>query len=488
MMFNTESQVTELPRDNSQKSLAKQLLSSVVINLVSFLQGASVSTSSIILHSLQKSDSIGDSVNNVNTTKSDNLDSINWFENFSISEDDGSWIASSWVLGHLISACFAGFLNDAIGRKKSLLIDTAVFFLGFILLATCRSASCLSVARFILGYPLVSQVYVCEIMIPSRRGLGAAIYSLLHSFGFFIILILGAFLPWRWAVSVPAFLSVPIFVAICFLHESPEWLNKMGQEKRCQEALRFYKKDLEGAGSKLVIKTFNENKTESKQPIVILVEKLKTFLSLLMLQDPSIISNMLYLAGLFLSIGWCGFSILSFYAVEIFQLSGSPFSASNTSWITASTKIGCSLVAFYVLHKYNRKTLFLITGSLVFMAFLLMGIFTFLSSASFISSSITSSLNFLPMVCVIIAYAGYGMGYNVIPNLLAAELIPVEIRSTFVGVLMTLEMTSTFILSKLKPVLLDCLGIHGLFLMFAGTVLFVIILTVIAMPKRKLIL
>merc|ERR1719483_1048176 len=184
-----------------------------------------------------------------------------------------------------------------------------------------------------------------------------------------------------------------------------------------------------------------------------------------MLQDPSIISNMLFLAGLFLSIGWCGFSILSFYAVEIFQLSGSPFSASNTSWITASTKIGCSLVAFYVLHKYNRKTLFLITGSLVFMAFLFMGIFTFLS-----------------MVCVIIAYAGYGMGYNVIPNLLAAELIPVEIRSTFVGVLMTLEMTSTFILSKLKPVLLDCLGIHGLFLMFAGTVLFVIILTVIAMP------
>ena len=97
-MFNTESQVTELPRDNSQKSLAKQLLSSVVINLVSFLQGASVSTSSIILHSLQKSDSIGDSVNNVNTTKSDNMDTINWFENFSISEDDGSWIGSMLLM------------------------------------------------------------------------------------------------------------------------------------------------------------------------------------------------------------------------------------------------------------------------------------------------------------------------------------------------------------------------------------------------------
>ena len=33
---------------------------------------------------------------------------------------------------------------------------------------------------------------------------------------------------------------------------------------------------------------------------------------------------------------------------------------------------------------------------------------------------------------------------------------------------MTLEMTSTFLLSKLKPVLMDNLGIDGLFSMFAG--------------------
>ena len=67
--------------------------------------------------------------------------------------------ASSWVLGHLMSACFAGILSDYIGRKKSLLIDTAVFFLGFILLSASQSTECLVVARFILGYPLVSQVW-----------------------------------------------------------------------------------------------------------------------------------------------------------------------------------------------------------------------------------------------------------------------------------------------------------------------------------------
>jgi len=485
-MSNIEAQPPQLHMANSPKSLPKQLLCSFVINLVSFLQGASVSTSSIILHSLQNSDSSNSSISNSNSTSRDNLVEINLFEDFSVSEEDGSWIASSWVLGHLISACFAGFLNDAIGRKKSLLIDTVVFFLGFILLSTSHSTSCLVVARFMLGYPLVSQVFLCEIMSPSRRGLGAAMYSVLHSLGFFLVLILGAFLPWRWAVSVPAFLSVPIFVAITCLHESPEWLNKMGHEQQCQEALKFYQKDLEGAKSKPVIKPINDNKTPHPRfNVVILVEKCKTFLHLLMLQDPSFVTHLLYLSALFVCIGWCGFSILSFYAVEIFQLSGSPLSASNTSWITSTTKIGCSLAAFYVLHKFNRKSLFLVTGSLVCMAFLLMGLFTFLSSSSILSPYLISSLNFIPMVCVILAYTGYGLGYSVIPNLVAAEIMPVEIRSTVVGILMTAEMSSTFVLSKLKPILIELLGIHGLFTMFAGTVLLVVILTVIAMPKNK---
>ena len=62
------------------------------------------------------------------------------------------------MLGHLVSAFFAGFLSDAIGRKKSLLVDTAVFFLGFGLQATAVNSSALVLARLVLGYPLVSQV------------------------------------------------------------------------------------------------------------------------------------------------------------------------------------------------------------------------------------------------------------------------------------------------------------------------------------------
>ena len=85
--------------------------------------------------------------------------------------------------------------------------------------------------------------------------------------------------------------------------------------------------------------------------------------------------------------------------------------------------------------------------------------------------------NFIPMAMVIVAYIGYGLGFGVIPSLLAAESMPVNIRSTVVGIFMALEMSSTFLLSKLKPMLIEQLGIDGLFLMFSGILVLVILLT-----------
>jgi len=329
------------------------------------------------------------------------------------------------------------------------------------------------------------QVYLCEIMSPSRRGLGAAMYSVLHALGFFLVLILGAFLPWRIAVMVPAILAIPTFIAILFLHESPEWLNKNGQTKKCDLACKFYHKQLDEKKIDIKIVEVEANNTDNKRnAMLILVGNLNDFSKSILEQDKSFWRNFLYLAFLFTSIGWCGFSILSFYAVEVFQESGSPFSASNTSWITSITKIVCSLGAFYVLHTFKRKTLFILTGFLVFISFLLMALFTYISSKELVSPELITTFNSIPMLCVIVAYVGYGLGYGVIPSLIAAEMMPVEIRSSVVGVLMTLEMTSTFLLSKLKPVLMASLGIYGLFTMFAGSVFVVIILTMIAMPRH----
>ena len=55
-----------------------------------------------------------------------------------------------------------------------------------------------------------------------------------------------------------------------------------------------------------------------------------------------------------------------------------------------------------------------------------------------------------------------------------------------VGILKALEMSSTFLLSKLKPALISHLGIDGLFLFFAAVLALVILFTKAALPKETI--
>ena len=153
-------------------------------------------------------------------------------------------------------------------------------------------------------------------------------YSVLHSTGFCLMLLLGAVVHWRVAMAVPALLALPTMAALYFLKESPSWLQRRGRQEEAEEAAAFYKLQL----TEVLQEAPSTKELEVKKSGV--MEKLKSVLRSLSLQGSQFWHNFAFLAILFVLIGWCGFSILSFYAVEIFQLSGAPISASHASWIT----------------------------------------------------------------------------------------------------------------------------------------------------------
>ena len=141
-------------RSNDEKGegLPIQLLSAFLINLVALLQGASVSSSSL-LHSLLR-----EQPEVFNLTDSSPIPPFDLGFNLSISVEEGSWVASAWVISHFVFAPVAGFINDTIGRRKALMVDAFFFFLGFHILALAPSLPWLILARLLLGCPQVSQV------------------------------------------------------------------------------------------------------------------------------------------------------------------------------------------------------------------------------------------------------------------------------------------------------------------------------------------
>ena len=94
----TETQVSEPKKtDQGEGSLIKQLSCAFVVNLVSLLQGASVSSSSIILHELENStEHIQDNHchrgENCSTTNNVILGPFAVFDDFHVTQEEGSWI------------------------------------------------------------------------------------------------------------------------------------------------------------------------------------------------------------------------------------------------------------------------------------------------------------------------------------------------------------------------------------------------------------
>ena len=117
-MSGKESQEESLQDTKSHKSLQKQLLCAFVINLVSLLQGASVSTSSIILHNLQNHGSDKDAFSDISisyNSSDTNSSSAKYilFEDFSVTAESGSWIGRKISYSNLSYAIF--FIKLAVG-------------------------------------------------------------------------------------------------------------------------------------------------------------------------------------------------------------------------------------------------------------------------------------------------------------------------------------------------------------------------------------
>ena len=86
--------------EKTDQSLIKQLSCAFVVNLVSLLQGASVSSSSIILHELENStEHIQDNHchrgENCSTTNNVILGPFAVFDDFHVTQEEGSWIGMS---------------------------------------------------------------------------------------------------------------------------------------------------------------------------------------------------------------------------------------------------------------------------------------------------------------------------------------------------------------------------------------------------------
>lgn len=95
------------------------------------------------------------------------------------------------VAGAIIGAAFGGWINDKLGRKKSILISDVVFFVGAIVMALAPAPWVIIIGRILVGLgvdmaSMTAPLYISEASPHSIRGALVCVNSLLLTGGQFL--------------------------------------------------------------------------------------------------------------------------------------------------------------------------------------------------------------------------------------------------------------------------------------------------------------
>ena len=156
--------------------------------------------------------------------------------------------ASIMIIGSCTGALLGGFQSQKFGRRKSLLFDCLVFIAATLACAMAPNFKVLLIARVILGHSVASQfttspVYTSEISQPEVRSVTGNFNISCFTFGVALVMMLGACLPWRYAIGSTVIVPLICFVMLLFCPESPSWLMSKGRDKEAREALKKLRGD-----------------------------------------------------------------------------------------------------------------------------------------------------------------------------------------------------------------------------------------------------
>ncbi|GMN37439.1 hypothetical protein TIFTF001_006809, partial [Ficus carica] len=152
----------------------------------------------------------------------------------------------------LLGSAAAGRTSDWIGRRYTIVLAGAIFFVGALLMGFATNYSFLMFGRFVagvgVGYALmIAPVYTAEVSPASSRGFLTSFPEVFINGGILLGYVsnyafskLPTHLGWRLMLGVGAIPSVMLAVGVLAMPESPRWLvmqGRLGEARRVLEKI-----------------------------------------------------------------------------------------------------------------------------------------------------------------------------------------------------------------------------------------------------------
>ncbi|MEZ2347096.1 sugar porter family MFS transporter [Terriglobus sp. RCC_193] len=271
----------------------------------------------------------------------------------------GFTVASA-LIGTVIGALTAGIPGQRLGRRDSLRIMAALYFVAALGCAFAWSWPSLIVFRVLSGLAIggssvLGPMYISELSPTQYRGRLVGFFQVNIVVGVLIAYLsnyligalkLGA-TEWRWQLGVAAIPAALFVVALFGIPRSPRWLAMMGRREEALKVLNLIGDPDPEKRLQRIEQEINEERAVAHMPLFRKAHARGIFVAVTV--------------GAFTQ--FSGINAILYYLSDIFRLSGSTsLSSAGQSVAVGATNLVATLIAMSLIDKIGRKKL-LLTGT-----------------------------------------------------------------------------------------------------------------------------
>ncbi len=394
-------------------------------------------------------------------------------QSFALNATTQEIAVSAVLVGAIIGSIVAGRLNDALGRKKTLLLLAVIFTVGALLTAIAPNLAFFLVCRVIVGLGIgaaasVVPVYISEIAPARLRGRLVTFNQLAITVGIAVsywvdLAFAHAGLDWRPMFASAAIAGIALFLGMLICPESPRWLASKGRWDETRAMIEHIK----GEQLEQELADIHRSLSEARQQMG--VRELLT---------PRLRMALIVGVGLAVFQQFVGINTVIYYAPTIFQRAGF---ASASSAILATSVVGvanvlATIVAILLVDRVGRRKL-LLGGSLIMAVALVMLGIIFARNAANIGS--------LTLIAFIVYIVAFALSFGPVFWLMSAEIFPTRVRAIGASISSFANWTANFLVSITFLSLIGAIGAPATFWLFACFGVLAFIFSWILVPETK---
>jgi major inositol transporter-like SP family MFS transporter len=391
------------------------------------------------------------------------------------------FVVSSLLIGAAFGALIGGRIADGLGRKRSLMVCAALFFLGAVGTATAPSLVPMIGARIVLGLAVgaasaVVPLFLAEMSPAQRRGRIVTINELMIVTGQLIAFIVNAGLDrwydgpsvWRWMLAIAAVPAVLLFVGMMTLPDSPRWYALKGRLDDTRRVLELTRPPAEAeAEFASVVEHAERDLAEDKGKAW---NDLKAYVWMRRIVFVGI--------GLAVVQQATGITTAIYYAPTILQSTGLGTSAALVATIAVGViSVTMTLGGIVLLGHINRRPL-LITG--------FSGVAASQAALALCFLLPESTLRSYRVLAFMVSFVGFvqcfiGIGVW----LLLSEIFPMAIRGFAMGIAVFVLWTVNATISQVFPKLVEAAGASATFSIFVLINILSIVFVARCVPETR---